>query len=103
MVGLNEVTLYRDEDILLTAENENNILPGIFVHNALLTQLTPSKYKKAKGVWASISEQLLDLGVQNIYAVPLEPDNEKWTERFGFKYTGITLEGYKLYKYKKES
>lgn len=102
-LGLRELVLYQDGDILLTAENEDTIIPGLFVHNALLSPLTPSKYKKAKEVWASISEQLLDLGVQNIYAVPLEPDNEKWTERFGFKYTGITLEGYKLYKYKKES
>lgn len=96
---LKELTLYRDEDIWLTGENEDNILPGIFVHNELLTKLTPSKMKKAKGVWNDVSSQLYSLGIQCIYAIPLEPDNEKWTERFNFKYTGITLDGYKLYKH----
>lgn len=96
---LKEITLYRDEDIWVTGENEDDLLPGIFVHNELLTKLTPSKLKRAKLIWKELSNQLYTLGIPAIYAVPLEPDNEKWTERFGFKYTGITLEGYKLYKH----
>lgn len=100
MTPLKETTLYRDDDIWLTAENESSIIKdGIFVHNELLTKFTPSKYKRAKAVWKRISNTLYTKGVPAIYAVPLEPHNEKWTERFGFKYTGITLEGYKLYKH----
>ena len=96
---LKEITLYKDEDIWVTGENEADILPGIFVHNELLTKLTPSKMKRAKLIWKELSNQLYSLGIQAIYAVPLESDNEKWTERFGFRRTGVTLEGYKLYKH----
>lgn len=99
MMCLNETTLYRDDDIWLTAENESGILDGIFVHNELLTKFTPSKYKRAKQVWKAISTNLYNKGVPSIYAIPLEPHNEKWTEKFGFIYTGITIEGYKLYKH----
>lgn len=99
---LKETTLYKDEDIWVTAENEEDLLPGVFVHNELLTKLTPSKMKRAKVVWNSIVNALERNNLLPIYAVPLEPDNEKWTERFGFKYTGVTLDSYKLYKYNKE-
>lgn len=99
---LKETTLYKDEDIWVTAENEEDLLPGVFVHNELLTKLTPSKMKKAKVVWSRIVTALERNNLLPIYAIPLEPDNEKWTERFGFKYTGITLDSYKLYKYNKE-
>lgn len=100
MITLKEITLYKDEDIWLTAENESSIIgDGIFVHNELLTKFTPSKYKRAKYLWNIISENLYERGIPTIYAIPLEPHNEKWTEKFGFKYTGITLEGYKLYKH----
>jgi hypothetical protein len=102
----NELTLYRDEDILITATLGNSgidnlELPGVFVHNALLRKLTPSIMKRTKIVWKELSEQLYKKGVPAIYAVPLEPDNEKWTERWGFKYTGITIDSYKLYKHKR--
>lgn len=97
---LSEITLFKDEDIWLTMENEDNILPGVFVHNELLTKLTPSKLKKAKEVWREVSKNLYAVGVPSIYAIPLEPDNEKWTERFGFTFTGITIDSYKLYKHR---
>ena len=104
----NEITLFRDEDILITATLGNSgidelELPGMFIHNALLTKLTPSIMKKGKKVWGGIADELYKKGVPAIYAVPLEPDNEKWTERWGFRYTGITIDSYKLYKHSQSS
>ncbi len=95
---IQEFILYQDEDILVTAENEEDIIDGIFIHTKI-DSISVSKLKKLKKVWNLLTEQLYSIGVNYIYATPLEEQDEKWERVFGFKDTGLRLEEYKLMKH----
>lgn len=94
---IKEFVLYQDEDILVTAENEEDIIDGIFIHTKI-DSITPSRLRRFKNIWKELIEALNSAGIKNIYATPLEIKDEKWERVFGFKDTGLRLEGYKLMK-----
>lgn len=98
---IKEFIVYQDDDLLLTAENEEDQIDGVFVHTSFSQgkRLTPSKIKKYKRVWKEVVNAFKDKGVINIYATPLEDMDEKWERVFGFKWTGVYLQGFKLMKY----
>lgn len=104
---IKEFIVYQDDDLLLTAENEEDQIDGVFVHTRIHS-ISPSKIKKYKRVWKEVVNAFRDKGITNIYATPLgEHDSstkgmsmdEKWERVFGFKWTGVYLQGFKLMKY----
>lgn len=98
---IKEFILYQDDGILVTAENEEDALDGIFVHTKI-DKITPSQYKDYKKKWKTIVQNLGYAGIKNIYATPLEPMDEKWETKFGFKWTGLMMDGCKLMRYRGE-
>ena len=95
---IKEFIVYQDDDLLLTAENEEDQIDGVFVHTRIHS-ISPSKIKKYKRVWKEVVNAFKDKGITNIYATPLEDMDEKWERVFGFKWTGVYLQGFKLMKY----
>lgn len=95
---LEETAVYQDEDIFLTIENERDLINGVFVHNEMYKPLSVSRMKKSLKVWKAVVDYLHSNGIKNIYCLPVEDENCKWAKAFGFKYTGISIEGDRLFK-----
>ena len=101
MMKIKEFVLYKDDGILVTAENEEDNIEGLFIHTQI-DSITLSQYKDYKKKWKIIVKNLFDAGITNIYATPLEEKDEKWETKFGFKWTGLMMDGCKLMCYRGE-
>lgn len=94
---IKEFIVYSDGNVLLTAENEDDEIDGIFLHSSCIT-LTPSQFKTYKQV---LKHTVLSFHQKKmkVYATPVDERDEKWIVAFGFQETGLLLNGFKLLKF----
>ena len=75
-----------------------DIVGGV-VLNTEVTHFSLSTYKKFKKVWELIKQDLKRFGIEYALALPLDDVSIRWEEHWGFKDTGIVIEGHKLMRY----
>lgn len=96
---MSRIILIKDEDCCIYVENEiPHYIEGAFIHCDIY-QWSHSKVRKWKKKWANIARVMKDKGINDIYAIPPSEDEEKLIKMFGFKYTGLTFNGYKIMRY----
>lgn len=94
---IKEFIIYSDGNVLLTAENEDNQIDGIFLHSSC-EKITPSQYRTYKEVLA-LTIKSFHQKKMKVYATPVDERDEKWIRSFGFMDTGLLLDGFKLLKH----
>lgn len=94
---IKEFIVYSDGNVLLTAENEDDVIDGIFLHSSC-SRLTPSQFKRYKQVLYLAIKSFYQRRMK-VYATPVDERDEKWILAFGFVPTGLLLDGFKLLKH----
>lgn len=90
--------IYKDADVEVVGELYDDIVGGV-VLNTEVEYFSLSTYKKFKVVWELIKQDLQQLGIEYALALPLDDKSIRWEEHWGFKDTGIIIEGHKLMRY----
>lgn len=95
---IKEFVVFTDGNVLLTAENEEDVIGGIFLHSSCKT-IKPSQFKLYKDILNTTVEEMNRRGLK-VYATPVDEQDERWIKAYGFVETGLLLNGFKLLKHK---
>jgi DNA modification methylase len=88
--------IYHDGNIKISIEEYPEIPLGSFIHIEI-RQFSLSTYKKIHSVWDEIRRYLKSRGDVFVFCLPPK-DKEQFVKHFGFSYTDIIVEGYRIMK-----
>jgi hypothetical protein len=92
---VSDILLYKDEDLEVVGELYDDIIGGIIL-NTEVAHFSLSTYKKFKVVWELIKQDLKQMEIDHVIAIPMDAKSIRWEEHWGFEDTGLVIEGHKI-------
>jgi hypothetical protein len=90
--------IYDDADIEIISETYDSIPDGV-VLNTEVKQFSFSIYKKFKKIWVELQKEFKHIGYTYVISIPLEEEDVRWNEHWGFKDTGLRVDGHKVMRF----